>query len=129
MFEIFIAFISLLIFTLVIVLVMNHVTTSKKVEDENIQYINGLIDTLKRYAIYVEDESIRNLLNEAVDKLTFSDINSTSQVENLEVEIENQINALGTQLQNENSEDAIKSLEKLIKLIEERKIIIRSSKG
>ena len=66
---------------------------------------------------------------EAVDKLTFSDINSTSQVENLEVEIENQINALGTQLQNENSEDAIKSLEKLIKLIEERKIIIRSSKG
>ncbi len=108
---------------------MNHVTTSKKVEDENIQYINGLIDTLKRYAIYVEDESIRNLLNEAVDKLTFSDINSTSQVENLEVEIENQINALGTQLQNENSEDAIKSLEKLIKLIEERKIIIRSSKG
>jgi|GEM_PF-6954120 hypothetical protein len=129
MFEIFIAFISLLFFTLVIVLVMNHVTTSKKVEDENIQYINGLIDTLKRYAIYVEDESIRNLLNEAVDKLTFSDINSTSQVENLEVEIENQINALGTQLQNENSEDAIKSLEKLIKLIEERKIIIRSSKG
>lgn len=129
MFEIFIAFISLLIFTLVIVLVMNHVTTSKKVEDENIQYINGLIDTLKRYAIYVEDESIRNLLNEAVDKLTFSDINSTSQVENLEVEIENQINALGTQLQNENNEDAIKSLEKLIKLIEERKIIIRSSKG
>lgn len=108
---------------------MNHVTTSKKVEDENIQYINGLIDTLKRYAIYVEDESIRNLLNEAVDKLTFSDINSTSQVENLEVEIENQINALGTQLQNENNEDAIKSLEKLIKLIEERKIIIRSSKG
>ncbi|HIH35722.1 MAG TPA: hypothetical protein HA255_04655 [Methanosphaera sp.] len=129
MFEIFIAFISLLIFTLVIVLVMNHVTTSKKVEDENIQYINGLIDTLKRYAIYVEDESIRNLLNEAVDKLTFSDINSTSQVENLEVEIENQINALGTQLQNENKEDAIKSLEKLIKLIEERKIIIKSSKG
>jgi hypothetical protein len=129
MFEIFIAFISLLFFTLVIVLVMNHVTTSKKVEDENIQYINGLIDTLKRYAIYVEDESIRNLLNEAVDKLTFSDINSTSQVENLEVEIENQINALGTQLQNENSEDAIKSLEKLIKLIEERKIIIKSSKG
>lgn len=108
---------------------MNHVTTSKKVEDENIQYINGLIDTLKRYAIYVEDESIRNLLNEAVDKLTFSDINSTSQVENLEVEIENQINALGTQLQNENKEDAIKSLEKLIKLIEERKIIIKSSKG
>ena len=117
--------IALLVFGLIISLSTLYVVKSHKKEDIKIKFNNSIIEKLEKIKLQSTDNEISEKIEDIINKLRNSDINTPPEALMVEGKIEDLVNNFNI----DNSDKEIKSvLKELSMLIEERNIISKNNK-
>lgn len=129
--------IILIIFVLTLVVIalicyfsIKHVTYSKKPEDLDISRMNNLIAQLKIIKLHSKNPDIETRLSKMIEKLRYSDYISASdkKIKSNEMNILECVDSLSKAIDSKDDDTAIKLIDEINMLIDERIIMIKNNK-
>lgn len=117
-----------ILFTAAIVVSLYYVVTSKKPEDEKINYIKRVSEILERFKLENESGFIREKIDKIIEELRYSDVNSPPVASTIEKQILSKTEELFDSIKTQKSAEKGITLDEILKLVKERNIIVKNNK-
>lgn len=117
-----------ILFTAAIVVSLYYVVTSKKPENEKINYIKRVSEILERFKLENESGFIREKIDKIIEELRYSDVNSPPVASTIEKQILSKTEELFDSIKTQKSAEKGITLDEILKLVKERNIIVKNNK-